>query len=73
MHTWLTEHLGIDIPIVSAPMAGVAGGRLAAAVSGAGALGMIGVGTSAEPDWIAEQLRIAAGSEKPFGIGLLGW
>ncbi|WP_411976263.1 nitronate monooxygenase [Sulfitobacter faviae] len=40
--TRLTKRLGIDHPIIQAPMAFAAGGRLAAAVSGAGGLGMIG-------------------------------
>ena len=40
----LTQLLGTRYPIVSAPMGAVAGGRLAAAVSRAGALGMIGTG-----------------------------
>ena len=42
--TPLTEVLGIDIPILLAPMGSVAGGRLAAAVSSAGGLGLIGGG-----------------------------
>ncbi|HAJ51282.1 MAG TPA: nitronate monooxygenase, partial [Corynebacterium variabile] len=40
----MTRIWGIDLPLVGAPMAGRAGGRLAAAVSAAGGLGMIGVG-----------------------------
>lgn len=42
--TALTRMLGIDIPVISAPMAGVAGGKLAAAVTGGGGLGLIGGG-----------------------------
>ena len=34
--TALTRMFGIDIPVISAPMAGVAGGKLAAAVTGGG-------------------------------------
>ena len=44
LKTRLTERLGLTHPIVSAPMAHVAGGALAAAVSRAGGLGMIGGG-----------------------------
>jgi nitronate monooxygenase len=45
----LLETLGIDLPIVQAPMAGVSSPALAAAVANAGALGSIGVGaTNAE-------------------------
>jgi nitronate monooxygenase len=70
---WLTERLGLEVPVVSAPMAGVSGGRLAAAVSSAGALGMIGVGQATTPEWITEQSDLARASGKPFGIGLFGW
>lgn len=71
--TRLTELLGCDVPIVCAPMAGVAGGQLAAAVSAAGAFGMIGVGASASPGDIATQSAIAAARDRPFGIGLMAW
>lgn len=40
------EGLGLTVPIVCAPMGGAAGGRLAAAVSNAGGLGMIGMGSA---------------------------
>lgn len=42
----LLETLGIDLPIVQAPMAGVSSPALAAAVANAGALGSIGVGAT---------------------------
>ena len=42
--TRLTEAFGLRHPIVLAPMGGVAGGRLAAAVSNAGGLGLVGGG-----------------------------
>jgi nitronate monooxygenase len=42
----LLETLGIDLPIIQAPMAGVSSPALAAAVAGAGALGSIGVGAT---------------------------
>lgn len=44
MRTALTEMLGIDLPIVQAPMAGVSTPAMAAAASNAGALGSISVG-----------------------------
>jgi nitronate monooxygenase len=45
----LLEILGIDLPIIQAPMAGVSSPELAAEVSNSGALGSIGVGgTDAE-------------------------
>jgi len=42
----LLEKLGIDLPIIQAPMAGVSTAAMAAAVSNAGALGSIGVGAT---------------------------
>lgn len=73
MDTWLTTTLGIDVPLVQAPMARVSEGVLAAAVSSAGALGMIGVGPTASTDWITEQARVASSAGRPYGIGLLAW
>ncbi len=46
LRTSLTERLGIRHPILLAPMGGSAGGALAAAVSAAGGLGLIGGGGS---------------------------
>ena len=43
LRTPLCHLLGIDFPIVQAPIGGVGGPELAAAVSNAGALGMLGV------------------------------
>lgn len=60
-HTWLTDRFGLTVPIIGAPMAGPAGGRLASAVSAAGALGMVGVGGARQEPWIREQAAIAAG------------
>lgn len=68
-----TDTFGIRAPIVLAPMAGVAGGRLAHAVSSAGGLGMIGTRGSSSPDWIWEQAAIAGEGATPFGIGLMAW
>jgi nitronate monooxygenase len=66
----LTQLLGIRYPIVSAPMGAVAGGRLAAAVSGAGAFGMIGTGYQ-DTAWIDREFREAAGAR--VGIGFITW
>lgn len=73
MRTWLTERFGIDVPVVSAPMGGVAGGELAAAVSRAGALGMVGASAATTPEWLADACLVAAGSALPFGVGLQAW
>jgi nitronate monooxygenase len=75
VRTWLTERLGLDLPVVGAPMAGASGGRLAGAISAAGGLGMIGAGPANTPEWVAEQagLARAAAGDRPFGIGVLAW
>lgn len=73
MARWLTERLGLTVPVVQAPMAGVSGGGLAAAVSRAGALGCLGVGSTTPVPWVAEQGAVAAATGRPFGIGLLAW
>lgn len=74
--TALTQEWGLRHPIVLAPMGGWSGGALAAAVSAAGGLGMLGVTSNAPTtEWIAEQASVAragAGGE-PFGIGLMVW
>src|SRR5256885_16007274 len=56
--TTLTQRLGIEHPILLAPMGFVAGGALAAAVSAAGGFGMIG-GGDADPDWLAREFAAA--------------
>ncbi|QNN53264.1 NAD(P)H-dependent flavin oxidoreductase [Nocardioides mesophilus] len=73
MNTWLTATLGIEVPLVQAPMARVTDGRFAAAVSAAGALGMLAVGPGATADWVTEQAGAAASAGRPFGIGLMAW
>lgn len=70
LSTRLTERLGIDHPIIQAPMAFAAGGRLAAAVSGAGGLGMIG-GAYDSGEWIAEQQELAG--NQSVGCGFITW
>ncbi|MGZ6804054.1 MAG: NAD(P)H-dependent flavin oxidoreductase [Nocardioidaceae bacterium] len=71
--TWLTETFGLDVPVVGAPMAGPGEGALAAAVSAAGGLGMVGVNASRSPAWVHEQARTAASPGRPYGIGLMAW
>ena len=68
--TRLTERLGIEHPVIQAPMAIAAGGELAAAVSRAGGLGLIGGGYGDE-DWLAQQFDVA-GSQR-VGCGLITW
>jgi nitronate monooxygenase len=73
MRTPLTSRFDLTVPVVGAPMAGAAGGGLAAAISASGGLGMIGVGGAATPAWIAEQARVAAATGRAWGVGLLAW
>jgi nitronate monooxygenase len=70
LSTRLTTCLGIAHPIVSAPMAFAAGGRLAAAVSAAGGLGLIGGGYG-DADWLDSEFK-AAGNQ-PVGCGFITW
>lgn len=70
--TRITERLGIRYPVMSAPMSLHSGGRLAAAVSKAGGLGMFGGVTPAGPDWVREQIRyVRSQTDKPFGVGFI--
>lgn len=73
LRTAVTDLFSIESPIIGAPMAGVAGGELAAAVSAGGGLGMIGVGSSATVDSIVAEAAIARAAGRPFGIGLMAW
>ncbi len=72
--TRLTERFGIRHPIVCAPMAYVTGGALAAAVSRAGGLGVVGgayAGTlGGEPDLDTE---LALAKSGKFGVGFITW
>ena len=75
LKTRITDLLGIDYPIISAPMIRSSGGRLAAAVSTAGGLGTFGCVNAAKttgPDYIREQIvHIRSQTDKPFGAGFL--
>jgi nitronate monooxygenase len=73
MNTWLTDRFGLDVPVVGAPMFGVGAGRLAAAISAAGGLGMIGVGSTSTAGWLREQSDLVSGGGKPYGVGLMAW
>ncbi len=71
--TPLTEMFDLQHPIILGPMGGVAGGYLAAAVSNAGGLGMIGGGYG-DRDWLMAELAIVkAKTQRPWGVGLITW
>jgi nitronate monooxygenase len=71
--TWLTDTFDLSVPVVGAPMAGPGEGALAAAVSAAGGLGMVGVNSSRTADWVVEQAEVAAAGGAPYGVGLMAW
>ena len=72
LHTLWSQGAGLRVPILNAPMGGVAGGRLAAAVTAAGGLGMIGMGSTATAASLSTELA-ALGTTPRFGIGLVDW
>lgn len=71
MKTEITELLEIKYPIIQGGMAWVADFHLAAAVSNAGGLGIIGAG-GAPAEWVREQIREAKKlTENPFGVNIM--
>jgi nitronate monooxygenase len=73
LSTAFTEFFALQHPIALAPMGGSAGGALAAAVSNAGGLGLLGGGLG-DRDWLAREAAIVASStDKPWGAGFLSW
>jgi nitronate monooxygenase len=74
LHTYLTNTLHLRYPIIGAPMAYVGRGRLAHAVSQAGGLGMIGIGSTESVEFLTQEAAIAHGTEQlRFGIGMHTW
>ena len=71
METRITQLLGIEHPIIQGGMAWVAEYHLAAAVSNAGGLGIIGA-ASAPPEVVREQIRkVKDLTDKPFGVNVM--
>ena len=71
MKTEITKLLGIQYPIIQGGMAWVAEFHLAAAVSNAGGLGLIGA-ANAPAEWVREQIREAKKlTDKPFGVNIM--
>lgn len=71
MQTEVTRLLGIEYPIIQGGMAWVAEYHLAAAVSNAGGLGLIGA-ASAPAQWVREQVKKAKElTDKPFGVNIM--
>ena len=71
MKTKVTELLGIEYPIIQGGMAWVAEYHLAAAVSNAGGLGIIGA-ASAPAEIVREQIqKVKELTDKPFGVNVM--
>ncbi len=70
LRTRLTERLGIEHPVILAPMGFFAGGRLAAAVSEAGGLGLIGGGYG-DGAWL--DTAFAEAGNQRVGCGFITW
>ena len=78
IHTRLTERLGLEMPIMLAPMALAGGGELAAACATAGAFGLVGGGYG-DLDWTWREWDIAAqrlantAAAQHIGCGFITW
>src|SRR5262245_29401186 len=64
----ITEVLGIELPIIQAPMAGVQGSALAIAVSNAGGLGSLPCAMLSAQDLQRELTAIREQTTRPFGV-----
>ena len=72
LRTRFTELLGLDYPVMSAPMSNHSGGQLAAAVSLAGGLGTFGGTNDFGPEWLREQIaHVRSQTGRPFGVGFI--
>lgn len=69
--TVLCDILDIEHPILQGGMAWVATGELAAAVSKAGGLGIIGAGNAPEAVVKQEILKVREATDKPFGVNVM--
>ena len=71
MKTALCDRLGIELPIIQAPMGGAVGPALASAVSNAGGLGMLAP-WRADIHTVRRQIReTRALTSRPFGVNLV--
>ena len=67
----ICEILGIEYPVFQGGMAWIADGKLAAAVSSGGGLGIIAAG-NAPADYVREQIRLAKSlTDKPIGVNIM--
>ena len=71
MKTEITSLLGIEYPVIQGGMAWVAESHLAAAVSKAGGLGIIGA-ANAPSEWVRSQIQeVKKQTDKPFGVNIM--
>src|SRR5215210_860291 len=70
MRTRITEMLGIEHPIVQAPMGFIARAQLASAVSNAGGLGIIETSSGRLEEVQVEIAKMRDLTEKPFGVNI---
>lgn len=71
MKTKITELFGIEFPVIQGGMAWVAEHHLAAAVSNAGGLGLLGA-ASAPPEIVREEIRKCKElTDRPFGVNIM--
>src|SRR5690625_3866774 len=67
----LNEILGIKYPVIQGGMANIANGEFAAAISNAGALGIIGSGAMS-PEIVRKEIEICKSlTDKPFGLNIM--
>ena len=67
----LNELLGTEFPLIQGGMANIATGEFAAAVSNAGALGLIGAG-GMNADMLRDHIRRCKElTDKPFGVNIM--
>jgi nitronate monooxygenase len=73
LYTRLCDVFGIEYPVLNAPMGGGdAPAQLAAAISEAGGLGLIGGTTMGGAEWLVAQIRLARElTDRPFGVGFI--
>ncbi len=70
LRTPWSASFALEVPILNAPMGGAAGGRLAVAVSCAGGLGMIGIGSAGSVELLEREASIPRAASVRYGIGL---
>src|ERR1700737_783653 len=66
----ITDALGIDLPIIQAPMAGVQGSALAIAVCEAGGLGSLPCAMLSSDSMRRELTALRSHTERPFNVNL---